>query len=106
MHYQCNHVPSIPLKTQTLFTNVYLHNPYLIEDVALKAFSIGILRLIDLIRDIVNKAAAYEEEDFQPLTYGFKLAPDVTDVRAAGMLKEAEDELQRRIRNGAVKMIL
>jgi len=88
---------------QTLFTNVYLHNPYLIEDVALKAFSIGILRLIDLIRDIVNKAAAYEEEDFQPLTYGFKLAPDVTDVRAAGMLKEAEDELQRRIRNVRAK---
>merc|ERR1719347_606588 len=84
---------------QTLFTNVYLHNPYLIEDVALKAFSIGILRIIDMIRDIVNKAAAYEEEDFQPLTYGFKLAPDVTDVRAAGMLKEAEDDLQRRIRN-------
>ena len=67
---------------------------------ALKSFCIGILRLIDIVRDIVNKAAAYEEEDFQPLTYGFKLAPDVTDVRAAGMLKEAEDELQRIIRNG------
>ena len=69
---------------------------------ALKAFSIGILRLIDIVRDIVNRAAAYEEEDFQPLTYGFKLAPDITDLRAAGMLKEAEDELQRKIRNGKI----
>ena len=51
----------ISLLAQTLFTNVYLHNPYLIEDVALKAFSIGILRIIDMIRDIVNKAVAYEE---------------------------------------------
>jgi len=88
---------------QTLFTNVYLHNPFIIEDVALKAFCIGMLRLIDIVRDIVNKAVAYEEEDFQPLTYGFKLAPDVTDVRAAGMLKEAEDELQRKIRNVRAK---
>ena len=69
---------------------------------ALKAFCIGMLRLIDIVREIVNKSAAYEEEDFQAMTYGFKLAPDVTDVRAAGMLKEAEDELQRIIRNGEI----
>lgn len=88
---------------QTLFTNVYLHNPFIIEDISLKAFSVGILRLIDMIRDIVNRASAYEEEDFQPLTYGFKLASEVTDVRAAGMLKEAEEELQRRIRTVRAK---
>jgi len=88
---------------QSLFTNVYLHNPFIIEDVALKSFCIGILRLIDIVREIVNKSAAYEEEDFQAMTYGFKLAPDVTDVRAAGMLKEAEEELQRIIRNVRAK---
>ena len=33
------------------------------------------------------------QEDFQPMSYGFKMAGDVTDSRALGMLKEMEDEL-------------
>ena len=35
----------------------------------------------------------YLQEDFQPMSYGFKMAGDVTDSRALGMLKEVEDEL-------------
>lgn len=29
------------------------------------------------------------------MTYGFKMAADVTDVRATGMMKEVEDDLNR-----------
>ena len=32
------------------------------------------------------------------MTYGFKMASDVTDVRASGMIKEIEDELNRTIK--------
>lgn len=32
------------------------------------------------------------------MTYGFKMANDVTDVRASGMMKEIEDELNRTIK--------
>ena len=32
------------------------------------------------------------------MTYGFKMAGDVTDVRASGMMKETEDELNRTIK--------
>ena len=32
------------------------------------------------------------------MNYGFRLAPDVTDVRVFGMLKEAEEEINRRIK--------
>ena len=38
------------------------------------------------------------QEDFQPMTYGFKMAGDITDARSAGMMKEVEDELNRNIR--------
>ena len=38
------------------------------------------------------------QEDFQPMTYGFKMASNVTDVRATGMMKEVEDELNRTIK--------
>ena len=32
------------------------------------------------------------------MNYGFRLATDVTDLRAVGMLKEAEDDINRIIK--------
>ena len=46
---------------QTVFTNLYLHNPYIIEDRCLKAYSLCTLKIVDHIRDRVNKAAVFEE---------------------------------------------
>ncbi|MGH0163439.1 UNVERIFIED_CONTAM: hypothetical protein FKN15_049040 [Acipenser sinensis] len=66
---------------QTVFTCLYVHNPDLIEDPAMKAFALGILKICDIAREKVNKAAVFEEEDFQAMTYGFKMANNVTDLR-------------------------
>ncbi|XP_029493170.1 N-alpha-acetyltransferase 35, NatC auxiliary subunit isoform X2 [Oncorhynchus nerka] len=84
---------------QTVFTCLYVHNPDLIEDPALKAFTLGILKVCDIAREKVNKAAVFEEEDFQAMTYGFKMANNVTDLRVTGMLKDVEDELQRKVKS-------
>ncbi|XP_013389970.1 N-alpha-acetyltransferase 35, NatC auxiliary subunit [Lingula anatina] len=84
---------------QTVFTNLYLHNPFIIEDRFMKAFSLCMLKIVDLIRDRINRASVFEEEDFQPMTYGFKMAGDITDMRVTGMVKEAEEELSKTIRN-------
>ena len=84
---------------QTVFTNLYLHNPYIIEDKCLKAFSIIMLKIVDHIRERVNRAATVEEEDFQPMSYGFKMAGEVTDARAIGMIKEVEEELGKLSKN-------
>lgn len=40
----------------------------------------------------------FEEEDFQPVMYGYRLVPDVTDTRAIGMLREVEDELGKKMK--------
>lgn len=88
---------------QTVFTNLYLHKPHMIEDKVMKAFSVCVLKMVDTIKNFVNKAAVFEEEDFQPVVYGYKLACDVTDVRAAGMMKEVEDELSRKVKSTRVK---
>ncbi|KAF3817887.1 hypothetical protein GH733_013736 [Mirounga leonina] len=66
---------------QTVFTCLYIHNPDFIEDPAMKAFALGILKICDIAREKVNKAAVFEEEDFQSMTYGFKMANSVTDLR-------------------------
>ncbi|KAK5604007.1 N-alpha-acetyltransferase 35 NatC auxiliary subunit [Crenichthys baileyi] len=86
---------------QTVFTCLYVHNPDLIEEPALKAFALGLLKVCDIAREKVNKAAVFEEEDFQAMTYGFKMANNVTDLRVtgAGMLKDVEDELQRKVKS-------
>lgn len=84
---------------QTVFTCLYMHNPFIIEDPCLKAFCIAMLKTCDTVKSIVNRAQVFEEEDFQAITYGFKMAPQVTETRAAGMLKEAEDEVGRKIKS-------
>ncbi|XP_037634510.1 N-alpha-acetyltransferase 35, NatC auxiliary subunit isoform X1 [Sebastes umbrosus] len=88
---------------QTVFTCLYVHNPDLIEEPALKAFALGILKVCDIAREKVNKAAVFEEEDFQAMTYGFKMANNVTDLRVTGMLKDVEDELQRKVKSTRIR---
>jgi len=83
---------------QTVFTCLYMHNPFIIEDPCLKAFCIAMLKMCDTIKSIVNRAQVFEEEDFQAIAYGFKMASDVTETRAAGMLKEAEEEVGRKVK--------
>lgn len=46
---------------QTVFTCLYVHNPDLIEEPALKAFALGLLKVCDISREKVNKAAVFEE---------------------------------------------
>lgn len=40
----------------------------------------------------------YEEEDFQPMQYGYHLNPDISEQRILGMLREVEDELFKKTR--------
>ena len=65
----------------------------------LRAFVVATLKLVDLIKDIIAKASVFEEEDFQPLTYGFQLATDVSETKAMASLKEAEDLTQKLVRS-------
>ena len=41
---------------QTVFTNLYLHRPMLVEDRFTKATSIVFLKLIDLIKDVLSRS--------------------------------------------------
>ncbi|KAJ8951440.1 hypothetical protein NQ318_006869 [Aromia moschata] len=46
---------------QTVFINLYLHKPYMIEDRVLKAFCLSVYKLLEIIKDLVHK-----KEDQQP----------------------------------------
>lgn len=46
---------------QTVFTNIYLHNTDLIEDKLMKWFSIGILKIVDSMRNKIMSACVFEE---------------------------------------------
>lgn len=87
---------------QTVFINLYLHKPYMIEDKVLKVFSLSIYKLLEVIKNFVHKALVYEEEDFQPMQYGYMLNPDVSEMRLVGMLREVEEELHKKGRTKQV----
>lgn len=46
---------------QTLFTNLYLHDPAVIKDEYMKCFSIAILKITELMRNKILSACCYEE---------------------------------------------
>ena len=78
---------------QTVMTNLYLHHPDRLQCVVLRAVSVAFLKIVDVIKDIISKAGVFEEEDFQPHTYGFRLGQDVTEQRCLAGLREAEELL-------------
>ncbi|CAH0561847.1 unnamed protein product [Brassicogethes aeneus] len=83
---------------QTVFINLYLHKPFLIEDKTLKAFCLSMYKLLEIIKEFIHKAMVYEEEDFQPMQYGYHIFPDISEQRMIGMLREVEEELHRKTR--------
>lgn len=111
---------------QTVFTNLYMHKPYLVECRPLKSFCISMYKIIDIIRDFVSRLVEYvrlidyiyycavnilffvgfsgmvfEEEDFQLGMYGYRLSPDISDQRTVGMLREVESELNEVIHSSS-----
>ncbi|XP_059048022.1 N-alpha-acetyltransferase 35, NatC auxiliary subunit isoform X2 [Achroia grisella] len=96
---------------QTVFTNLYLHQPHLITNKILKAYCIAVYKLLDCIRDCINKAQVFEEEDFQPMGYGYRLGShpqsgntydaslEVSEQKCIAMLREQEEELNKKVRS-------
>ncbi|KAG7310892.1 hypothetical protein JYU34_003724 [Plutella xylostella] len=97
---------------QTVFTNLYLHQPHSIVNRTLKAYCIAVYKLLDCIRDCINKAQVFEEEDFQPMGYGYRLgsnpqmgvtncdpSQEVNEQKCIAMLREQEEELNKKARS-------
>ncbi|CAH1285825.1 unnamed protein product [Diabrotica balteata] len=83
---------------QTVFINLYLHKPYIIEDRILRVFCLAMYKLLDEIKELVHNGMVYEEEDFQPMQYGYHLNPDISQQRMIGMLREVEEDLHKKNR--------
>lgn len=69
---------------QTVFANLYMHNPHAIEDRVMRASCTAMLKLVGVIRELVTTTCVYEEDHFQPMTHGFQLAETVTAHRVIG----------------------
>lgn len=74
---------------QTVFTNLYLHNPALIEDRTMRTLAMVSVKLVFVIKEIIYKIGAFEEEDFHGVTYNFYLGQDVLDSKACSLIRMA-----------------
>lgn len=84
---------------QTLFTNIYFHEPELIEDSYMKYFTIAMLKIVDWMRGKILTAAVFEEEDFQPMNYNFKFCFDIQESVVLSNLKTIEDNSAKSYRH-------
>lgn len=64
---------------------------------AVLAQSLATLRCCSLARDVVILADIFEEEDFYPSTFGFRLAPPVEDDSLTDLLALAERAMRERV---------
>lgn len=64
---------------------------------AVLAQSLATLRCCSLARDVVILADIFEEEDFYPSTFGFRLAPPVEDDSLTDLLALAEGAMRERV---------
>lgn len=46
---------------QTLFTNLYLHEPNILQDLYMKNFTIAILKIVDRMRNKISTSGTFEE---------------------------------------------
>ena len=83
---------------QTVFTNLYLHDPFVIQDKALKTFCLLILKTVEAFREFIVRAEVFEEEDFQPGVFNFRLDYDVTEGKICSMVREVEDDLSKKLK--------
>ncbi|KAF7492143.1 N-alpha-acetyltransferase 35, NatC auxiliary subunit [Sarcoptes scabiei] len=82
---------------QTVFINIYLHNPNLICDKTLKTFCIVILKIVAMLNNYIILAFVCEEEDFQTKNYGFDLFECLNYSKILPMVKVIENEINQMI---------
>jgi len=81
--------------SQTLWTCMYLLQPLiLLDDNILRCYCFLLLKRCARIRNVLIKAAIFEEEDFSPLLYGINLDEKIDDSNIKDAVLRAEKELQ------------
>ena len=79
---------------QTVFTCMYLLETEEIENVYLRAFSQGVVKIVEYMRECICHGGVYAEDDQQGLCFGFNMLNAVADSSVAAALKEAETKAQ------------
>ena len=83
---------------QTVFTNLYLHDPLIIVDKALKAFCLLHLKMVEAFREFIVRAEVFEEEDFQSGLFNFRLDYDISESKICSMVRDVEEDLIKKIK--------
>lgn len=65
---------------------------------AVLAQSLATLRCSSIARDVIILADIFEEEDFYPTTFGFRLSPPVEDESLIDLLDLADGAVRSRVR--------
>lgn len=73
---------------QTVLTCLYLHDPLRIKNDKLKAFCIGISKVVELMMQVIQSVDVYEEEDYHASLLGFSLCADHTAEQSTALLDD------------------
>ena len=83
---------------QTVFSCLYLLETDLSTSSLLRSFSVGIVKMVDYMREFICRGAVYSEDDQQAMCFGFNMLPSVSDASVAAALKDSEERLGAAVR--------
>ncbi|KAI9011283.1 Mak10 subunit, NatC N-terminal acetyltransferase-domain-containing protein [Gaertneriomyces semiglobifer] len=86
------------LLSQTLFTCVYLHQPYHVRNSLLQAYIFVTLKTADLVHKEIMKGRVADEEDFISDNMRYSLAEEMTEHEALASMLQAENTLAADLR--------
>ena len=78
---------------QTVFTSLYLLDTTLVENTILHSVSITLIRIVEIVRDIIARAGVYAEDDQQIVCVGFNMLRSLKDEDVLAFLKTTKDHL-------------
>ena len=84
---------------QTVFTCMYLLDPKQLEDPVLCGFAIAIVRIVDMIKEVITKGGVFVEDEQQVICVGLNMLTTMGDETVLSSLKMAKDSTQRFLKD-------
>ncbi len=84
---------------QTVFTSLYLLDTNGIENLCLRAFSQGVIKTVESMRECICRAGVYSEDEQQGVCFGFDMLSSMSDSTVTASLKEAEEKAMGLLRH-------
>ena len=83
---------------QTVFSCLYLLDTNCPASHLLRGFSVGVVKTVDYMRELICRGGVFAEDDQQGVCFGFNMLTSVSDVSVVAALKDCDERVNAAVR--------